>query len=78
MFAADIALKGHDNDLDVKGEYTTGDGQLKMQLDLGQLNLAAFSRVDQAAIESMKGRLKGKLAISGNPGTTTHKRQSSF
>ena len=64
-FAADLSLEGNSNDVKVKGEYFTGAGRMKMQLTLEQLNLATFSHVAAEEIESMKGYLKGQLAVSG-------------
>ena len=63
--AADISLEGNSNDIRVKGDYYTGSGRMNLQLKLGQLNLAAFDHVAKDNIESMKGYLKGNLAITG-------------
>jgi TamB, inner membrane protein subunit of TAM complex len=62
---ADISLEGNSNDIKLKGDYYTGSGRMNLQLNLGQLNLAAFDRVAKDNIESMKGYLKGNLAITG-------------
>ena len=63
--AADISLEGNSNDIKVKGDYYTGSGRMNLQLNLSQLNLAAFDHVAKDNIESMKGYLKGNLAITG-------------
>jgi len=63
--AADISLEGNSNDIKVKGDYYTGSGRMNLQLNLGQINLAAFDHVAKDNIESMKGYLKGNLAITG-------------
>jgi hypothetical protein len=63
--AADISLEGSNNDIKVKGDYYTNSGRMNMQLNLGQINLAAFNHAAKDNIESMKGYLKGKLAITG-------------
>jgi hypothetical protein len=63
--AADISLEGNSNDIKVKGDYYTGSGRMNLQLNLGQLNLAAFNHLAKDNIESMKGYLKGNLAITG-------------
>ncbi len=63
--AADISLEGNKNDLKIKGEYYTGSGKMNLQLNLGQLNLAAFNQVANGEAEDMKGYLKGQLAITG-------------
>jgi hypothetical protein len=65
VFTADLSLEGNSNDVKVKGEYFTGAGRMKMQLTLGQLNLATFNHVAAEEVESMKGYLKGQLAVSG-------------
>ena len=65
-FAADISLEGKDNDIKVKGEYYTGESKMNMTLDLGRVNLGSFSHAAEAEIQSMKGLLKGRLAITGS------------
>src|SRR6202012_745261 len=65
LLTADISLEGRQNDVKVKGDYALEDGKVNMQLDLGQVDLAAFGHVAPEEIESMKGHLKGKLAITG-------------
>lgn len=62
---ADISLEGSNNDIKVKGDYYTGSGRMNMQLNLGQVNLATFGHAVKDNIESMKGYLKGSLAMTG-------------
>jgi hypothetical protein len=73
-FAADISLEGKRNDIKIKGEYFTGDSKMNtggskmnMTLNLGQVDLGSFSHAAAAQVESMKGYLKGQLAITGSP-----------
>lgn len=64
-FAADISLLGNKNDVNVKGEYYTGEGRMDMKLDLKQLNLASIKPFAGSQIQDIKGFLKGTLAITG-------------
>ncbi|HTI10756.1 MAG TPA: translocation/assembly module TamB domain-containing protein [Puia sp.] len=64
-FAADISLQGNQNDVNVKGEYFTGEGRMDMKLDLRQLNLASVRSFASTQVQAMKGFLKGSLAITG-------------
>jgi hypothetical protein len=64
-FAADIQLSGHQNDVQVKGEYYTKDSRMDMRLDLRQLNLASLKPFAISQVKDMKGFLKGSLALKG-------------
>ncbi|HXB07615.1 MAG TPA: translocation/assembly module TamB domain-containing protein, partial [Puia sp.] len=64
-FSADIGLKGKNNDIGVTGDYYSGEGRMDLQLDLKQVNLAAFSHSVQGFIDNMQGYLTGKFTISG-------------
>ncbi len=64
-FAADISLQGNKNDVNVKGEYYTGEGRMDMKLDLRQLNLASIKPFVISQVRDIKGFLKGALAITG-------------
>ncbi|HMH21675.1 MAG TPA: translocation/assembly module TamB domain-containing protein [Puia sp.] len=64
-FAADITLKGNQNDMEVKGEYYTGEGRVDMKLDLNSLNLASLKPFATSQVQDMKGFLKGSLVIKG-------------
>jgi translocation and assembly module TamB len=64
-FAADITLKGNQNDMAVKGEYYTGESRMDLKLDLNSLNLASVKPFATSQVQDMKGFLKGSLAIKG-------------
>ena len=64
-FAADISLQGNHNDINVKGEYYTGEGKMAMKLDLRQLNLSIVRPFAAEHIKNIKGFLKGALTING-------------
>jgi hypothetical protein len=62
---ADVRLSGHQNDVEVKGEYYTKDSRIDMNLDLRQLNLASLKPFATSQVKDLKGFLKGKLALKG-------------
>ncbi|GGA98994.1 translocation/assembly module TamB domain-containing protein [Puia dinghuensis] len=64
-FSADISLRGKNNDLDIKGQYFTGESRMDLRLALNELNLGTFSHITAGLIDSMSGVLKGQLAITG-------------
>lgn len=64
-FSADILLKGRQNDVNVKGEYYSGEGRMDLKLDLRQLNLASIKPFTADQVKDIKGFLKGSLAITG-------------
>ena len=63
---AHIALKGHDNDVQVDGKYFSGESKMDMDMKLNQLNLASFKGLAVTQVRNMKGYLKGNLHASGN------------
>ena len=65
-YTAHIALKGHDNDVQVDGKYFSGESKMDMDIKLNQLNLASFQGLAETQIRKMKGYLKGNLHASGD------------
>jgi len=64
-FTADIRLSGHENDVQVKGDYYTRDSRMDMKLDLRQLNLASLKPFATSQVRDMRGFLKGSLDLKG-------------
>ena len=64
-FSADIGLKGKNNDISITGDYYTGESKMDLNLDLRRINLAAFSHSAEGIVDSMRGYLMGKFAITG-------------
>ncbi|HEX3767027.1 MAG TPA: translocation/assembly module TamB domain-containing protein, partial [Puia sp.] len=65
-YTAHIALKGHDNDVQVDGKYFSGEDKMDMNVQLNQLNLATFKGLAMSQVKRMKGYLKGNLHASGS------------
>ena len=65
VYSADISLTGNRNEVQVKGEYSTGGGQFNMKLNLGSLNLGSLKGIAAGELDKAEGFLKGNLAISG-------------
>jgi len=65
-FAANIALSGNNNDVQLNGNYYVGESRLDMKLAMNQLNLASVRPFVLDQIKDMRGFLKGNLAVSGN------------
>src|SRR5579863_5164012 len=65
-YTAHIALKGHDNDVQVDGKYFSGESKMDMDVKLTQLNLAAFKALAVSQVKKMTGYLKGDLHASGS------------
>lgn len=64
-FTADIKLTGHQNDVELSGDYYTNDSHADMKLDLRQLNLASLKPFATSQVSDLKGTLKGTLAVKG-------------
>ncbi|HVU55158.1 MAG TPA: translocation/assembly module TamB domain-containing protein [Puia sp.] len=64
-FAADVALSGHQNDVEVKGEYNTKAGSMDMKLDMRQLNMASLKPFVTSQVKDISGYLKGSLTLKG-------------
>jgi len=62
---ADVRLSGHQNDVEVKGEYYMKDSRMDLVLDLRQLNLASLKPFVTSQVRDIRGFLKGSLAIKG-------------
>jgi hypothetical protein len=65
-YTAHITLSGHENDVQVDGKYFSGESKMDMNVNLKQLNLAAFKSIAGSQIKDMKGYLKGSLHATGN------------
>lgn len=66
-FTADIQLSGHQNDVQVTGDYYTKDSRMDMKLGLRQLNLATLKPFASSWVKDIRGFLKGNLALKGTP-----------
>jgi translocation and assembly module TamB len=64
-FAADIRLSGHQNDVQLKGDYYTKDSRVDLNLELRQLNLASLKPFASSQVQDIRGFLKGKLSLKG-------------
>ena len=65
-YTAHIALKGHENDVQVDGKYFSGESKMDMDIKLNQLNLESFKGLAMSQVKKMKGYLKGDLHASGD------------
>lgn len=64
-FTADVKLSGHQNDVELSGDYFTKESRIDMKLDLRQLNLASLKPFASTQVSDLKGMLKGTLAVKG-------------
>ncbi|MBN9384376.1 MAG: translocation/assembly module TamB [Chitinophagaceae bacterium] len=64
-FTADIQLSGHQNDVQMTGDYYTKDSHMDMKLDLRQLNLVTLKPFATSQVKDIRGFLKGNLALKG-------------
>lgn len=64
-FSADIGLKGKNNDIQITGDYYTGESKMDLTLDLRRINLSAFSHSAEGIVDSMRGYMMGKFTIAG-------------
>ena len=64
-FTADVRLSGHQNDVQVSGDYNTKDSRIDMKLDLRQLNLASLKPFLTSQVRDISGFLKGSLDLKG-------------
>jgi len=62
---ADVVLSGHQNDVEVKGEYNRKSGSMDMKLDMRRLNMASLKPFLTSQVQDMRGYLKGSLALKG-------------
>ena len=65
-FAANISLKGHDNDIQMDGIYYTGENKMDMKLDIHQLNLATVKPFAAGQLKDISGNLKGNMHVTGS------------
>jgi len=64
-FSADIGLKGKNNDIQITGDYFTGESKMDLTLDFRRVNLSAFSHSAEGVVENMRGYMMGKFTIKG-------------
>jgi len=62
---ADIVLSGHQNDVEVKGDYNTKSSSMDMKLDMRQLNMASLKPFLTSQVKDIRGYLKGSLTLKG-------------
>ncbi|MBS1597740.1 MAG: translocation/assembly module TamB [Bacteroidetes bacterium] len=65
-FAANISLKGHENDVQLNGTYYTGENKMDMKLDLHKLNLASIKPFTGEHVKDISGNLLGSMRATGN------------
>lgn len=65
-FAANVALTGHDNDVRMDGIYYTGNGNMNIKIDVGQLNLDIVKPFAGNQVREIQGYMKGKIEATGN------------
>ena len=64
-FAADISIKGNNNDVNLKGNYHTGEGQMDLKLIVNSLNLASIKPFTGGQLLDAGGIVKSDLSITG-------------
>lgn len=65
IFATDIRLTGNDNDIQLKGNYYTGESRLDLKLDINTLNMHVLAGLSEGQLKDAGGRLLGNINISG-------------
>ncbi|HWB24668.1 MAG TPA: translocation/assembly module TamB domain-containing protein [Chitinophagaceae bacterium] len=64
-FAADVTVKGKNNDIALNGTYFTGESKMALKLDLNRLNLAAIKPFAVGQLDDAGGEMKGNISING-------------
>lgn len=64
-FAANLSIKGNNNDVVATGKYYTGEGRMDMKMDINQLNLAIVKAFAQEQLTDVGGFMKGNIAATG-------------
>ncbi len=68
VFAADVKLSGHGNDVSLTGNYNVkpdNNSDFQLTADIRQLNLHTLEGATNKAITDASGQVNGKLAITG-------------
>ncbi|HEY4205347.1 MAG TPA: translocation/assembly module TamB domain-containing protein, partial [Puia sp.] len=66
VLSADVVLSGHQNEVEVKGDYHIKASSMDMKLDLRQLNMASLKPFITSQVKDIRGYLKGSLALKGS------------
>jgi hypothetical protein len=64
-YTADVRLSGHQNDVQVTGDYYTKESRMDLKLDLRRLNLASLKPFATSQVRDIRGFLTGSLALKG-------------
>jgi len=67
-FAANVAITGKGNQVDLSGYYYINNSSFDLDLDIANLNMKSIEGFTMGSVKEAKGFLKGKLDITG---TTT-------
>lgn len=65
IFAANVGISGHGNQLTLAGDYNTGSSSFDLNLDIENLNLKSIQGFTFGAIDSAGGSLNGRMNIRG-------------
>ncbi|HVX50601.1 MAG TPA: hypothetical protein VHB48_10610, partial [Chitinophagaceae bacterium] len=64
-FAANVTVKGKNNDIALAGTYFSGESRMDMKLDINRLDLAAVKPFAAGQLDDAGGELKGHVSIGG-------------
>lgn len=64
-FAADISIKGNNNDVKLTGNYYTGESKMDLKLMVNSLNLASIKPFTGNQLQNVGGIVKANLSITG-------------
>ncbi len=65
-FAANVSITGKGNQVDLKGNYFTGNSSFNMNLNIANLNLKSIEGFTIGNMKNASGSIKGNFDISGN------------
>jgi hypothetical protein len=65
VYAADVAITGNGNQVNLTGTYTAGSNAFNLDLDMQHLELASIEGFTNGAIKDGKGYLSGDFKVTG-------------
>lgn len=77
-FAADVAITGKGNQVNLTGNYYTNNSSFDLDLDIANLGMKSIEGFTMGNIKQAKGNLKGKLNITGTASAPSIRGQIGF
>ncbi|QEC68769.1 translocation/assembly module TamB [Panacibacter ginsenosidivorans] len=64
-FSTNMKIEGHGNDVQLSGQYFTGESRMDLKLNINNIDLSTVKNFTAGQLKEASGSLKGNIAIAG-------------